>query len=88
MSTAELLAGMVSTGGCEPSRAAASCGSVWTPPRLHVSPASWLTLPPSSIAAGLRPQLDGSWTVPLPVLNGVVLPPTIDPWKRALVATE
>ncbi len=49
-STAELFAGIFIAGGCRVSSGTrSSCGSVWTPPRLHWS-VSGVTLPPPSIA--------------------------------------
>ena len=85
MLTAELPAPIASAGGCEVSSAAASCGSVWTPPSPHWSVLSAVTLPPSSIAADARLQFAGTVVGPPPRLIVLRLPVTIEPWKRAVV---
>ncbi len=51
MSTAGLFAGIVSTGGCEPSSSAASSGSAfWCPEAVKPQSVADSRLPPSSIA--------------------------------------
>jgi hypothetical protein len=82
ISTAELSAGIVSTGGCcVSSSAALSCGSVCTPP----SPQSLfgVTLPPPSTAAPEKLQFEACGAAAAGV---TVLPPMIEPWTVVLVA--
>ena len=82
MSTAGLVGGIVSTGGCEPSSAAASCGSVSGGRRQPaVGSASRGCRRRRSHA--LRPQLAGNVCEPWPKLTVRRLPATIEPWKRA-----
>ena len=88
MSTAGLLAGIASTGGSAAvSSAAASSGSVfWWPAEPALVRVS--RLPPSSVAAVASAQFAGASIGAGPVLIVVVLPATIEPWKRALVLWE
>ena len=69
------------------SSAAASSGSVfWWPASPHW--ASLSRLPPSSVAAVASAQFAGETIGPPPPFTVVVLPATIEPWKRAFVFWE